>query len=127
MAQTQSGRSGRLIKNIVMLAIIAGAAVFVGLQVKKRNLIERENAAIELQNEGSYQEAVDAYEALATDLKSKKDRERVDRAIAACYVAMAEAPELSYTEAMALYRKAYEHDPDSIGNPAILKALESSK
>jgi tetratricopeptide (TPR) repeat protein len=127
MAENQPKSGGRIVKNLIMLAFIAGAAAFVFIQVQKRRLIERENAAVELQNSGSYQQAVDAYEVLRSDLKSEKDRARLQRRIADCYVAMAEEPALSHAEAMKLYRKAYEYDPEIVENPVILKALNASK
>ena len=127
VASMKDRKRGNLLKTVLMLAFVAGAAVFVALQLRKRQLIRRENQGIELANNGHYEEALDVYEGLHSDLKRKEDRDRLLRLMADCYVALAENPALSFKEALLLYRKAYDLDPASVKNAAIVRALSASK
>jgi hypothetical protein len=125
---------GILVKLLILAALAIG--VWFGYQhfQEQRKLIEAQNDAIGLMNDGKYPEVVESLRKLLDELRSsemqtlaRKNVERVKSLLAQSLVAWADG---DYAASLATnierYREAYELDPDSVDNPLILKCLESS-
>lgn len=123
MAQ-QSGRAGKkVLKLITMLCLMVITAIAVKGFLQKRDLIIRENKAVNCWNSDDVAGALTAYLALYPDLQGA-DKERVSKAIAACYCAQAQEPSLSFAGQLDLYRKAYSYDQASVTDPRIVAMIQ---
>ncbi len=123
---SRSGRASLTVRVVIAAVVLCAAAWFGHAQWVRRRLILAENRAVELQNEGRYAEAVDAYQTLLPKVRGEAAR-RLRANLAACFAALAEDPARSGTEALDLYRKAYELDPGAVTNPAILKRITGGR
>ncbi len=121
-----SRNTGTLLKTFILFAFLAAAALFVNSQFKKRQLILRENQAVEYSNEGDYAEALKIFLDLRSSAKGAR-LERLNTSIADCYCSMAEEPSLSYAEQVELYRQAYKYDPSSVMNPKMIEQIKRAE
>src|SRR5687768_13755083 len=94
----------------VMLLVIVGVAWYVLDQRAKRN---EYNRAVEMFNEGKYDEAARAFEKLIP--RAPKDiKSEAKKTLARCYINLGENTSLTLKQTAELYRKAQEMDPDSL-------------
>ena len=116
--------TGGTVKNVLLIAIIVGAAVFASRQLKERRLIQAENEAVAFFNSGDMDAAIAAYARLLPKREGPAAL-RVRKQIASCYKAKGEDPGLSGAEQAKLYQQALEYDPDCITDEFRLKLVRS--
>lgn len=127
MTEKTKAKSNLLAKNIIMLAFILAAVLFVWRNIEQRKVIAQENQAVLLLDEGKFDEARSQFEQLLDNAKSEEARQRHRTNLARCYYTQAEeATGLALAEQVKLYRKAAEFDPAIIQNPAIKLLLEKN-
>jgi hypothetical protein len=124
MAAEKKAKSSA-VKNLIMVLFVVAAALFVWKQLEKRNRIQKENHAIAVLDEGSFQEALTLFNELMKDAKTES-RKRHQTNIARCYIGLAEAAETP-AEQIRYYREAAANDESMIKNPAILKILQAER
>ena len=118
-------KKSNLLKNVVLLVLVAGAGVFVYMKLQERQLILRENEVTEWFNQEEYDRALPAFKQIHGRL-SGDDRARVGQKIALCYKAKGDKAELSVKEQVEFYRQALEYDESCITDPNMLRLIRKS-
>ena len=94
----------------VLLLVIIGVAWYV---LDQRRKAAEYNRAIEIFNEGRYEEAARAFESLIPRARGEI-KSAAKKNLARCYVNLGENTALSLKQSAAFYRKAQEVDPESL-------------
>jgi predicted negative regulator of RcsB-dependent stress response len=127
MSEKAKSKGNQVAKNIFMIVFILAAVMFVWRNVEHRKVIQQENEAIVLLDDGKYEEARVQFEQLLDRAKSEEARQRHRTNIARCYYGQAEdSTDLPLAEQVKLYRRAADYDPAIIQSPAIKLLLEKN-
>lgn len=103
----------RLIVKLILLTALAGGGYY-GYQqlVTQQRLAQQENRATQLFNNEKFTQAAESYEQLLQKLNDD-DRQRVEKKLAKCYLALSRNPSLTAKEQAEHAAKALQLDPDA--------------
>ncbi|MFW5893925.1 MAG: hypothetical protein ACOCUY_02195 [Verrucomicrobiota bacterium] len=103
----------KLIIKLILLATLAGGGYY-GYQqlVAQRQLVQRENEATQLFNDEQFSQAAETFEKLRQNLNGE-NRERVEKKLAQCYLALSKNPSLDINAQAEYAAKALKLDPQA--------------
>jgi len=120
----EAPRKSNLVKNLVCIAIIAAAAIFVWYKYAQSRLVAKENAAVQLMEQDKHENALEILLPLHEKV-GEASKARVGGYISDCYVALAEKPSSMGEESIKNFQEAMKYDASKV--PSIIKKKLDNK